>query len=116
MNTRDVLNVPFIKSRMEIAGLNQVTLAIQANMPQGTISRLLRGEIQKPCGAHLLRLSQALTCRMEDLFLPSPKAVDNGASEWDKVLWYELDKLSRIMDRMANSRMTISITQGMDSY
>ena len=55
-----------VRAARRKAGLDQEQLAERSGVPQGTISRIERG--QTPNSGHALRLARALGSTVEDLF------------------------------------------------
>jgi transcriptional regulator with XRE-family HTH domain len=81
----------YLEQAREEAGISLRQLVAATGIPQTTINRLLKDEVEKPNPEHLTRLADALERNASDLFMVAGLPIPQGMPSIDALLRAEYD-------------------------
>lgn len=81
----------YLEQAREEAGCSIRQLVAATGIPQTTINRLLKDEVEKPNPEHLTRLADALELNASDLFMVAGLPIPQGMPSIDALLRTEYD-------------------------
>jgi transcriptional regulator with XRE-family HTH domain len=81
----------YLEQAREEAGISLRQLVAATGIPQTTINRLLKDEVEKPNPEHLARLADALELNPSDLFMVAGLPIPQGMPSIDALLRAEYD-------------------------
>ena len=81
----------YLEQAREEAGVSLRQLVVATGIPQTTINRLLKDEVEKPNPEHLTRLADALELNASDLFMVAGLPIPRELPSIDALLRAEYD-------------------------